>query len=136
MQEEIKLKVERLKNIVLNVNAYESSEKYIERMIKHEESKNDPGRDIKIKGYKSLLKQHRLIQQSFNSQKNTGIKNFEEYKNKYLEEDLNKTIAYNDELSISGEFDNLSDKFKLNLSGIEYNDNDNLGEDYIDFFKD
>ena len=90
MQDEIKLKVEKLKSIALNVNAYESSEKYIERLIKHEESKNELGSDIKIKGYKSLLKRHKLILQSFNSQKSIGIKDFEEYKNKYLEEDLNR----------------------------------------------
>ena len=133
LQEEIKSKVEKLKTIALNVNAYESSEKYIERLIKHEETKNDPGSEIKIRAYKSLLKQHKLILQSYNSQKENGIPNFEEYKNKYLEKELNKTIAYNDDLSISGEFENISDNFNLNISGIEYYDNDNIGEDDIDF---
>ena len=138
LQEEIKSKVEKLKSIALNVNAYESSEKYIERLIKHEESKNEFGSDIRIKGYKSLLKRHKLILQSFNSQKNTGIKDFEEYKNKYLNEDLNRTLKYNEELSISGEFEDLPDKLNINLSGIEieYIDNNNIGDDFIDFLKD
>ena len=122
-----------MKEIALNVNAYESSEKYIERLIEHEKTKNEAGSKIKIKGYQSLLKQHKLILQSYNSQKDNGIPNFEEYKNKYLEKELNNTIAYNSDLSISGEFENISDNFKLNISGIEYYDNDNIGEDDIDF---
>ena len=63
-QERIKNSVDRLKQIALNSNSYESSEEYLDLLIESEKSEKKKGYIERIKGYEELKKQHKILREA------------------------------------------------------------------------
>jgi hypothetical protein len=92
-QEQIKNSVDKLKQIALNSNSYESSEEFIDLLIASEKSEKKKGYKERIKGYEELKKQHQILREAYKNENSTA-KSFEDFKAEYL---LKEQQAKNDE---------------------------------------
>ena len=64
-QEQIKSSVDKLKQISLNSNSYESSEEYLDLLIESEKSEKKNGYKARIQGYEELKKQHQILREAY-----------------------------------------------------------------------
>ena len=87
-QEQIKNSVDKLKQIALNSNSYESSEEYIDLLIESEKSEKKIGYKERIIGLKELKKQHQILREAYKNE-NSTTKTFEQFKKEFLEKEQN-----------------------------------------------
>ena len=85
-QEQIKSSVDKLKQISLNSNSYESSEEYLDLLIESEKSEKKNGYMARIKGYEELKKQHQILREAYKNE-NSTTKSFEEFIRECLEKE-------------------------------------------------
>lgn len=82
-QEQIKNSIDKLKQIALNSNSYESSEEYLDLLIESEKSEKKKGYVERIKGYEELKKQHKILRDAYKNE-NSTTKSFEQFKQEFL----------------------------------------------------
>ena len=83
IQEDIKNSIDKLKSIALHDNVYESSEQYIDLLIKSEQDEKKLGHEDRIQSLKVLKKQHQEIMNAYKNQ--SKVKDLQEFRNMELQ---------------------------------------------------
>lgn len=88
-QDDIKKSIDKLKQIALNTNIFESSEEYFELMILGEKQEEKKGYQQRIKALNELKEQHKRIRELYQGKNNT-MEEFDKFKSKMSQKKRNK----------------------------------------------